>query len=451
MITELRLLPPLAIARFGSAPTPMDNYDVVLDATRPLGYRHLVPAETLRVDPDSGEIAEVVVPARVAFKQNGLVRPVAPFLELWALTDGGQLEQVTTALLAADGVSAADVRWQVRLANHKAARRTGDPDDRIEVETDPFSDHAVHELRGTSRNFWPGKSIPFGHARYIKPTDEHPEIRLRYTPGPGQVYGASRTPPAATPPDPNVVDVVYDGNRGNWLGHVDGQPAPPGEPRKPPVTAPGLIYRSEPPDSGSSAGYLDDGCDGLVRAQLTVRGVTLSTYARVGAGPPTYAPDSMPIRTVADELEQLLRGPTVDADDATLERVEEIVRRAFETIRLMNTDAANRGGMADHDSRRPLLREREPIMARSLTDDVALENLHRSLLVALRSGAAPWFADVLREPEEIADLTDRGRRKMPAMMRGADGRHLTLTRRQIELVRMLVRGPVFEDEREAQP
>jgi hypothetical protein len=78
MITELRLLPPLAIARFGAAPTPMDNYDAVVDPARPLGHRRLVPAETLRVDPVTGEIAEVVVPARVAFKQNGLVRPVAP-------------------------------------------------------------------------------------------------------------------------------------------------------------------------------------------------------------------------------------------------------------------------------------------------------------------------------------------------------------------------------------
>ncbi len=338
------------------------------------------------------------------------------------------------------------------MANHKAARRTGDPDDRIEAETGFFSDHAAHELRGTSTNFWSGKSIPFGHARYIKPTEDHPEIRLRFTPGPGQVYGASTTRPRGAPADPNVVDVVYDGSRGGWLGHVDGRPAPPGEPRRPPVTAPGRIYRSEPEGSGRSAGYLDDGCDGLVRAQLTVRGVTLRTYARVGAGPPTYAPDSMPIRTVADELEQLLRGPSVQAGDATLERVEEIVRRAFETVRLMNTDVANRAGMAGHDSDgRPLLRAREPIMARSLTDDVALENLHRSLLVALRSGAAPWFADVLREPEDIADLTNRGRRKMPAMMRGADGRHLSLTRRQIELFRMLVRGPVFDDEREAQP
>jgi hypothetical protein len=30
-------------------------------------------------------------------------------------------------------------------------------------------------------------------------------------------------------------------------------------------------------------------------------------------------------------------------------------------------------------------------------------------------------------------------------MRGADGRHLTLTRRQLDLIRTLVRGPVFPD------
>ena len=56
-------------------------------------------------------------------------------------------------------------------------------------------------------------------------------------------------------------------------------------------------------------------------------------------------------------------------------------------------------------------------MARSLVDTAALEQLHQSLLVALRSGAAPWFADVLRDHDEVGDLSDRGRRKMPAMMR----------------------------------
>jgi hypothetical protein len=111
----------------------------------------------------------------------------------------------------------------------------------------------------------------------------------------------------------------------------------------------------------------------------------------------------------------------------------------------MNTTAMNSAGnsMAGQDTRTG--RRFEPIMARALVDTVALEQLHMSLLVALRSGAAPWFADVLRDYDEVGDLSNRGRRKMPAMMRGADGRHLTLTRRQIALIRALVRGPVFPD------
>jgi hypothetical protein len=42
---------------------------------------------------------------------------------------------------------------------------------------------------------------------------------------------------------------------------------------------------------------------------------------------------------------------------------------------------------------------------------------------------------VLREHDEVGDLTDAGRRKMPALMRGADARHLALTRRQVNKVR----------------
>jgi hypothetical protein len=84
----------------------------------------------------------------------------------------------------------------------------------------------------------------------------------------------------------------------------------------------------------------------------------------------------------------------------------------------------------------------EPIMAPSLVDTVALENLHQNLLVALRSGTAPWFADVLREYDEIGDLSAKGRRKMPGMMRGADGRYLTLTRRQVSIIRAVARRAV---------
>ena len=85
-----------------------------------------------------------------------------------------------------------------------------------------------------------------------------------------------------------------------------------------------------------------------------------------------------------------------------------------------------------------------PIMAPSLVDPVAVENLHQSLLVALRSGTAPWFGDVLRDHDRAADFTDIGRRKMPAMMRGADANLMTLTRRQVALIRVLAQRPLFE-------
>ena len=434
MIQELRVLPPLAIARFGAAATPLDNYEAVVDPERPLGYRALRPAETLEVDVASGEIVRAFVPERLSFTEDGKVRPVAPFLEVWALTDGGQLEPLTTELLEREGASASELRWRVQVANHKVSRRTGVEADKVEADSGEFSDHARRPLAGACANFWPGKTIPFGHVQYIKPTETHPEIRLRFTPAAGFVYGASRTQPVEGPPeDPNLRSVVYDASsdRGTWLGYQDQN--------EPTITVPGGIYAGD--RQGRSRGYLDDSCDGLVRVTLKVGGETLSAFGRVGVGPPTYAPDAVPIRTIADELEQALLGPTVESTEATLERVEEIVRRAFETVRLMNTAAMNQGGMAAHDQRQG--RRRDPIMAPSLVDDVALENLHQSLLVALRSGTAPWFADVLRDFDEVGDLSDRGRRKMPAMMRGADGQHLTLTRRQIDLIRTLMRGPIF--------
>jgi hypothetical protein len=249
------------------------------------------------------------------------------------------------------------------------------------------------------------------------------------------VYGSSNIGTSDGPPDGelDVVDVVYDAGRGGWPEHIDGSGA----------TAPGSIfYGRDVGDNGwQSWGYLDDGCDGVLRAELTVGGRTLAAEARFAAGPPAYAPDSAPVRTVADELEQALLGPA--AEDATLEEVEETIRRAFETVRLMNTAAMNVGGMAGHDAGEG--RRGEPIMAPSLVDDIAVENLHQSLFTALRAGTAPWFADVLRDFDEVGDLSDRGRRKMPALMRGADGRHLALTRRQVDRIRRLVRGPIFPD------
>jgi hypothetical protein len=84
-----------------------------------------------------------------------------------------------------------------------------------------------------------------------------------------------------------------------------------------------------------------------------------------------------------------------------------------------------------------------PIMATSLVDNLSVVALHQTVLTALKSGTPAWFADALRHPEEVGDLSDKGRRKMPAMMRGADARYLTLTRRQIDMVRKSVARGLF--------
>ena len=454
-IDELRILPPLAIGRLGAAPTPMDNYEARIDPERPLGYRELIPAQTLEVNAETGAIERAFVPERLTFTEDGAVRPVAPFLEVWAVADG-MLRPLTIGLLADAGLSPADVRWQVHVGNHKVFRRTGQDDDKVEAKLDWFSDHDSHELLGHCKNFWPDKTLPLGWARSIKPTEAFPEIRLRFTPAHGYVYGSSTVPPAEAPHDENVHEFLYDARpgHGTWLGYAD-----PEDPKKGVTnTIPAQIYAAD--DAGHSKGYLDDECDGLVSVSLELGGRTLSAFARVLAGPPAYAPDSFPIRTILDELDQALLGPEVDEADLRLEDAEEILRRAYETIRLMNTAVMNgnvfegrvnvASTMVSQDTG-DTGRLWEPIMAPPLVDSLTLRNLHQSVFTALRSGTAAWFVDVLRRYDEIGDLSDKGRRKMPALMRGADGRYLALTRRQHDLFEKLAAGEIFTPPDEPAP
>ena len=79
-IIELRILPPFAIARLGSADDPMDNYTIELDApenqNQPLGYRALKPLDTLIVGERSGEIEAIKTPPLpLQFKIGGRIRP----------------------------------------------------------------------------------------------------------------------------------------------------------------------------------------------------------------------------------------------------------------------------------------------------------------------------------------------------------------------------------------
>jgi hypothetical protein len=449
-ILEIRILPPLAVARLGSSAEPLENYELVVD--QPLDHRSIVPAETLRVDRATGEITEAYTPREILFRDGDRIRPVAPFLEVFARTAPDVLEPLTIDLLRAEGLEPEDLRWTVTLGNIKAFRRTGDPHDKI-MATTSFCDHARYPLEGCCANFLAGKTLPLGIAQYIKPTKAFPEIRLRYTPAAGLVYGASTRritgdgpKGPVTEPDP-VLDgrIVYDETR-DWKGHFD-----KGDPTD---TNPGSIYAGYGDNAGNqiSWGYLDDECDGIVAAELTLKGKTLRAFARIGAGPPSFAPDGLPIRTVSDELEQAMFGPDVDATKVSDADVEDIVRRAFETVRLLNTAVLNGNPVNGRLATASMMPSQDandyhrmfgPIMATALVDNLSVVALHQTVLTALKSGTPAWFADVLRHPEEVGDLTDKGRRKMPAMMRGADARYLTLTRRQIDKIKKSVARGLF--------
>lgn len=457
-ITELRILPPFAIARLGASPTPLAAYSLELPKDNPLDFRVVRASETLEVDPESGAILHASTPQRIRFRDGKQIRPVAPFLEVWARTSEETLEPLTLSLLRSEGLGPDAVSWSLEVANIKAFRRTGNPKDRIIAKIEELNDHAAHALLAKCDNFFEGKTLPLGSVRYIRPTEDFPEIRLRFTPAAGLVYGADskRIEKENEPPKDDPVltaeRIIYDPNRGKWRGYEE-------PPSGPTFTNPGQIFAGYGKSDGSwvSWGYLDDACDGTVKVELPRKGrPALTAHAHISSGPPTFVPDALPIRTAEDELVQIVLGTNIaDDDEVTIDEALEIVRRALDTVRQLNTAVMNgnptngRLNIASTMVRQDtgdFGREFAPIMAASLVDNLAVRALHERVFAALSSGSAPWFAEVLRRPEEIGDLSDRGRRKMPAMMRGADGRMLTLTRRQIHQVvhaatRALFQGP----------
>lgn len=487
-IREIRILPPFAIGRLGSAEMPLDNFTIVGEPEKPLGFRKIVPQPTFLVDPETGAIASVHTPEKIEFKTaDGKIRPVAPFLEVWARVDGekgasasrtsgarhdgrkhGDFVPLTTELLAAHGASVKDLSFKVQVGNRKVERRTGHPGDRVEASIS-FSNHDDHALHGHSPNFLsPERYIDFGRIRFLKPTKKHPEIRLRFTPAKGLIYGPKLTPKEIQEmrdADPSVKNLhvvpdelaVYDKRKGWWKFSI-----PPAVRNADPSvdtfyneTLPPALFAIIPPgptwlnnNVAVSRGYLDDACDGTVEVTLAPKkGEKLTAVGRIVVGPPALVPDSLFVRSLADDLDQVIFGPEIPMDEPdaiTRARAEDIVRRAFETVRFLNVAVMNGNPVQGRD---PLdidtmpaeeafdvYRMMRPVFAPHTADTLSIMGLHQKVYMALRAGALPWFPRLLRQPEEVGNFTDGGRRKMPALMAGADGNYLALTRRQIDTI-----------------
>jgi len=449
MIRELRILPPFAIGRLGSAPDPLDNYTIETGLDMKLGFRPIKPAQTLIVDATTGEIRESRTPASVQFKQGDRIRPVAPFLEVFALTSDNELVPLTVEMLERNKLSSAAISWRASVANRKIVRRTASEADLVAADTQWFTGHASQTLKGRCKNFIAGDHfVDFGTVRYIRPNTAFPQIRLRFTPAAGLIYGADVDDPDGVIPRERA---IYDHSlKYGWYhfeSHGENETIPPSlfaiEP-----PAPSWLYDNK----AVSRGYFDDACDGFVEVKLTLAdGRELAAKARICSAPPAVVPDSLFVRSLADDLEQVINGPAIadeEPPEITRARAEDIVRRAFETVRFLNVAVMNgnnfKGRSAlsldsmPEEEAADTERAIRPVMTPEGADTLAILALHQQVFAALRGGAAPWFLRLLRNPDEVSDFTDHGRRKMPALMCGADNSYLALTHRQIDTIRKAV-------------
>jgi hypothetical protein len=471
-IKALRLLPPLAFARFGSASQPQANYELETGAS--LGFRKICRQPTLIVAEDGkltiDDSVRQLAEANEIFRDGVKIRPVAPFFELFAEEDPNNLVPVTLELLNRYGLAPANVEWQVHVENRKVFRRTGDAKDKVEATTPWFNDHGRNWLKGTSANCC--EPINFGCVQFVKPSATDPvasHLRLRFTPAAGKIYGPLSQPGAGDPKDAAggstdkelSVIPIYTGT--TWINFDQDKPGKSKETSDetwPRETLPPSLYANtnELPaapwlngDRAKSRGYLDDACDGFIFVKIAglndQDGQPLQAKARICVAPPAFVPDSQFVRTLADDLDQVLNGPQADdiPDMAELrKRALDVVRRAFETVRFMNVALMNGGPVngrpAEAFDTMPAeeafatQRSVRPVMSPASVDTAAVLALHQQVFAALCSGAAPWFLRLLRLPHQVGDLTDEGRRKMPALMSGADSYYLALTHRQIDMI-----------------
>ncbi|MGW6917595.1 hypothetical protein ACWGB8_27755 [Kitasatospora sp. NPDC054939] len=437
MIERLWLQPPLAIARLGPSPVPCDNYEWgPSDLTpRGSGKTTVVPAPTLDLAPD-GTLSERTSD-RVVFKDDKGWRPVCPYFELhgtWTVDGIRDTGELTEAVLARFGLSLADVSWQVAVANLKAHHYTQSPGDRIEARVEiRGNDHRRHALDGTSPQgvprplVPPGRSVPLGSVQVAAPNGDRPELRLRFTPAVGAVYGP--TDLADHPVGPNEFERYVLPPERLFLSPDSVWCEFPTAAVSDPRTVPNALFANA--ENGFSHGLVDDVCDGTVTVSLPGG---LSATARIVVSPPDFAPDRRPFVSLADGLADRVnraevRKPAYLADQQTALEIRDLFERILETMGNINVDVQNELVGS------PLTVPEELVdTVLGLTEDsrrrhrrfVALE-----VLEDLLREQPELIRRVVREPVPANPGFDA---RMPVAMRGADANALHLTRRQYDLL-----------------
>ena len=157
-ITKTWLLPPLAFGRAGSADRPCQAFSWAAPVITPKGAAKTIlqPEDTIEVSDDgTPTLREARQFNRIELKDEAnRFFPVCPFFELHgAWTEDGVDKEgpITEAVLQGAGLSLADVRWTVAVANLKAFHYTLRDGDRVEATVEvPATDTGRHALEGRS-------------------------------------------------------------------------------------------------------------------------------------------------------------------------------------------------------------------------------------------------------------------------------------------------------------
>jgi hypothetical protein len=367
-VVEMFFLPPIAVARVGGSDNPLEAFEWDSDVSAHGAHQTIIkPTVTLDVAADGA--VRAYLPNVIRFRDGDQLRPAAPFFELWLkLEKGGKKlkKPATPALLAQLGVSLANVQFNVTVANCKAQRRTGSAACSFIARVDVGgNDHQRKPLLAISPRtadqeplVYPDRPIPLGAFQVIRPAAkiamgiDLSQIRVRFTPARGEVYGPPNAivgPPSPAQPGeivarqilPGVLhEIVPERNRilntntpwssytMNEKGQSDPQPCD--------------SYDGADVGNWRSWGVVDDTCDGIITAQLVVGGQRFVATARILSGVPDFAPDRRPFVSLAGDLADRELPPaevsSENLEDATAEIVD-LFARIFETAGLMNLDA----------------------------------------------------------------------------------------------------------------
>jgi hypothetical protein len=367
-IQEIFVDPPIAIARLGGSSAPQDAYRWVEPINpRSDGNTVIAPWWTFEILGDG--TVDPRMPATVRLRDGDLIRPVAPFFEIWALVGEPASARslwrevrLTPKLLRQNGVDESALTITIDAKNLKVARRMLSSD--LAFGTFPpltvrGDDHSVHEVLATSPPAAAipmiprDRNIPLGSIQIIR-SREQPRgsgvpwedavnvevIRFRFTPGRGQFYG----PPQAAQQTERHGIAVEKGNafldaKAGWFDQRS-------KPTILPVdTYDTLIPQTSRVDNQPSLGVVDDTCEARVTATLALAGngqAALVAHANIFVGPPDFAPDRRPFLSMADELQDRGSGTTernADLNKADREAwVADLFERIYETVSLFNAD-----------------------------------------------------------------------------------------------------------------